>query len=583
MKTMYVRWIAILLVSFSVGGTARATSPTLPTGLAVPDSFAEIPGATGEWWSAVQAQLHQELGDSPNLSTTPDWSAVGEATNNSFSYKLASAGDVNGDGYSDLVVAAAGYNGAIGKVYVYHGSAEGLSTTAAWSAVGEAINNFFGYSVASAGDLNGDGYADLAIGAVQYNNSTGKVYVYHGSASGLSLTADWTAVGEATNTYLGISVASAGDVNGDGYADLVVGGIGYNTITGKVYVYQGSAGGLSLNADWIAVGEATLNYFGWSVASAGDVNGDGYDDLAVGAYEAGGIKGKAYVYYGSAGGLSLTTNWSAIGEAGGDRFGWSVASAGDVDGDGYADLVVGAPSHSGSPGKVYVHHGSAGGLSLTTNWSEVGETNADQFGYSVASAGDVDGDGYADLGVGAPNHNSNTGKAYVYHGSAGGLSLTVNWSAVGEATNNIFGLSVALAGDVNGDGFSDLAVGAPYNNNVTGKAYVYHGSALPSGCMISCLQVAAIGMRVDPSFVHASVTVRDENGAGVPRALVTAHWDLPGGGELKLTKKTNASGVASFRVSGGVGTYTITVTDIVLVGYTFDPANSAILSKSITK
>jgi hypothetical protein len=90
-------------------------------------------------------------------------------------------------------------------------------------------------------------------------------------------------------------------------------------------------------------------------------------------------------------------------------------------------------------------------------------------------------------------------------------------------------------------------------------------------------------MRVDPSFVHASVTIKDENGAAVPRALVTAHWDLPGGGEQELTKKTNASGVASFRVSGGTGTYTITVTDIVLAGYTFDPDNSTILSKSITK
>jgi hypothetical protein len=142
---------------------------------------------------------------------------------------------------------------------------------------------------------------------------------------------------------------------------------------------------------------------------------------------------------------------------------------------------------------------------------------------------------------------------------------------------------VASAGDVNGDGYADLAMGAYGYNNFTGKACLYHGSAVPAGCISSCLRVAAIGMRVDPRFLYASVMIRDENGAAVPRAMVFAHRDLPGGGSLEQTKTTRASGVANFRVTGGACTYTITITNGTLEGYTFDPDNGAVLSKSITK
>jgi hypothetical protein len=163
------------------------------------------------------------------------------------------------------------------------------------------------------------------------------------------------------------------------------------------------------------------------------------------------------------------------------------------------------------------------------------------------------------------------------------LSATAGWTAVGEAESNNFGGSVASAGDVNGDGYADLAVGANGYNDSMGKAYVYHGSAAPAGCTTTCLRVAAIQMRADPNVVKATVTVRDENGAAVPRAMVFAHWDLPGGGALEQTKTTGASGLVTFKVAGGAGTYTITITDIAKAGYTFDPVNSAILSKSITK
>jgi hypothetical protein len=313
------------------------------------------------------------------------------------------------------------------------------------------------------------------------------------------------------------------------------------------------------------------------------VNGDGYADLAVGAlFFADNDVGKAYVYHGSANGLNLSANWSAVGEAISNYFGDPVAPAGDVNGDSYADLAVSANGYNNGTGKAYVYYGSAGGLNASAGWSAVGEAESNYLG-SVGSAGDVNGDGYTDLAVGAAGFNANTGKVYAYQGSSDGLSETANWTAVGESADDFFGSSVASAGDVNGDGYADLVVGAWGFNNNTGKAYVYHGSAIPAGCVSNCLQVAAIRMWADASFIYASVKIKDEKDKTVPRATVSAHWDLPGGGVLDQKKSTSASGLVTFKVAGGAGPYTITVTNIIKAGYTFDPENSAILSKSIMK
>src|SRR6185436_13962537 len=136
--------------------------------------------------------------------------------------------------------------------------------------VGEAASSFFGYSVATAGDVNGDGYSDVVIGAYGNATSTGKAYLYLGGVSGLSAAASWTAVGEGVSNFFGYSVATAGDVNGDGRSDVVVGAYGNATSTGKAYLYLGGASGLASTASWTAAGEAASNFFGSSVATAGD-------------------------------------------------------------------------------------------------------------------------------------------------------------------------------------------------------------------------------------------------------------------------------------------------------------------------
>ncbi|RZD31675.1 MAG: hypothetical protein CXT74_04860, partial [Methanobacteriota archaeon] len=269
------------------------------------------------------------------------------------------------------------------------------------------------------------------------------------------LTGTWSAVGEATTDRFGFSVASAGDVNGDGYADVVVSAYDNNGgggDAGEAYVYHGSASGLSATPDWSDQGEATNDYFGWSVASAGDVNGDGYADVIVGArYNDGAATdaGEVYVYHGSSSGLSATPDWSDQGEAAGDHFSYHLASAGDVNGDGYADVIVGAIKNDGAgtdAGEAYVYHGSSSGLSATPDWSDQGEAASDWFGISVAGAGDVNGDGYADVIVGAYRNDgaaTDAGEAYVYHGSSSGLSATPDWSDQGEAASDQFGRSVA--------------------------------------------------------------------------------------------------------------------------------------------
>jgi len=181
---------------------------------------------------------------------------------------VATAGDVNGDGYDDLVVGALASEGGKGKVYVYYGSVDGLSESVGWTATGEYGTDEFGISVATAGYVNGDGYADLVVGAPHYwNPDKGKVYVYYGSASGMGSNnrpPDWTAVGEDTGELFGYSVATAGNVNGDDYDDLIVGDPGYNSYQGKVYVYRGTASGLEDSPVWDQHGQLTGDQYGWS-------------------------------------------------------------------------------------------------------------------------------------------------------------------------------------------------------------------------------------------------------------------------------------------------------------------------------
>jgi hypothetical protein len=349
---------------------------------------------------------------------------------------------VNGDGYGDVICGAYCYdNGQVdeGQAYVYLGSASGLSTTPAWKAESGQASAWFGCSVSSAGDVNGDGYGDVIVGAHGYDNGQadeGQAYVYMGSAGGLGATAAWTAESDQAGANFGISATSAGDVNGDGYGDVIVGAHNYDIWTGdegRVYVYLGSASGLNTTPAWTAESGQASAYFGRSVGSAGDINGDGYGDVIVGAYEYDNgqtDEGRAYVYVGSISGLGTTPAWTAESDQDGAYFGRSVGSAGDVNGDGYGDVICGAYEYDNgqsNEGQAYVYLGTASGLSATPAWTAESNQADAWFGYSVGSAGDVNGDGYGDVICGALNYDNGQayeGQAYVYYGNEfGGLSV----------------------------------------------------------------------------------------------------------------------------------------------------------------
>jgi hypothetical protein len=305
----------------------------------------------------------------------------------------------------------------------------------------------FGLSVASAGDVNGDGYADFVAGATDVQSFAGRAYVYLGSATGPASTPATTLTGLDAGGLFGASVASAGDVNGDGYADLVVGASGAQSSTGRAYVYLGSAAGLASTPSTSLTGPDGANgHFGQAVANAGDVNGDGYTDLIVDAPDAQTATGRAYLYLGSAAGLTSTPATVLTGPDGANgQFGRSLSGAGDVNGDGYADLVVGAQWIQSNTGRAYVYLGGMLGLASAPTPSLAGPDGANGwFGASVASAGDVNGDGYADIIVGASSAQSNLGRAYVYLGSAAGTSTSRGASLLGSDPNAGFGGSVAL-------------------------------------------------------------------------------------------------------------------------------------------
>ncbi|MBL0180997.1 MAG: FG-GAP repeat protein [Chitinophagaceae bacterium] len=400
-----------------------------------------------------------------------------------------------------------GANTNEGRAFVYYGSAAGLSASPN-STPDDANQSFasFGVSVASAGDVNGDGYSDVIIGAYFYddggNIDEGRAFVYYGSAAGLSASPNSTPDdANQPGAFFGVSVASAGDINGDGYSDVIIGANQYNdganTAEGRAFVYNGSAAGLSASPNSILDdADQAGAFFGISVASAGDINGDGYSDVIVGAYGyddgANTAEGRAFVYHGSAAGLSASPN-STPDDADqfNAQFGISVASAGDVNGDGYSDVIIGAFTYDDGAntdeGRAFVYHGSVAGLSDSPNSTpdDADQFNA-QFGISVASAGDVNGDGYSDVIIGAwaydDGANTDEGRAFVYNGSSGGLSATPSGAPDdADQAGALFGVSVASAGDVNGDGYSDVIIGAwEYDegaNTIEGRAFVYHGSA----------------------------------------------------------------------------------------------------------
>jgi hypothetical protein len=421
--------------------------------------------------------------------------------------------DINGDGHDDQVIGAA--FGAVPTVYIFYGSSTGISASPGTTLTGEAGSQF-GYAAASAGDLNGDGFGDIVVGANTSTSNSGAAYVYYGSVDGIddvgSASADvsLSITGTPINSYFGYSVNSAGDLNGDGIDELVVGAMNVEVngqADGSTYVYYGSKEGIS-NDPSVTLTPRNSNgsaNFGASVNTAGDLNGDGYGDLVIGAPRQDGMidgfytknTGIVYIYHGSSSGINSIAEMELVGVKN-INLGTSVYPGGDLNGDGYEDLVVGAPANDSHDNTstypqpmVYIYNGSPTGpgsvpdQKIISYGTEFNNTDVGTDGTSFAghlSTGDINGDGYNDIVISAFREDIgatvNRGSVYIHFGSSSGVSTTedknlINPNDVGDH----FGSGVSLEKDVNGDGFNDLIIGAWFANGLRGTSYVFYGKS----------------------------------------------------------------------------------------------------------
>jgi hypothetical protein len=346
---------------------------------------------------------------------------------------IDSAGDVNGDGFGDVVVGQCDVDmtpGAYGAAYVYLGGPAGISampTVLLQPVPGVA----FGDAAGSAGDANGDGYADLVVGS-----SYGNAYLYLGGPSGIGTTP--TTLSAPSSTAFG-----AADVNGDGWGDLVMGGYQANGLVGMVNVYLGTPAGLSTTPLPLPGPPAGLEAgYGESIG-VGDVNADGYADVLVGAFLFDGQSGEGLLFMGGPGGLASPP--IVLGNPHGTnagRFTSGLACVHDVNGDGFDDFVVGEYLDAGSVGAAWLYLGGTAGLSMPIPLVDPNGGLA-YFGNSVAG-GDVDGDGYADVVVASEGVAHFSGAAYWYHGGPGGLSTPVALANPHPSDMGTFGWSVGL-------------------------------------------------------------------------------------------------------------------------------------------
>ena len=456
------------------------------------------------------------------------WDVSGQSFHEQLGQSLETAGDVNGDGFSDVIIGSPqdGTNGnGAGKVQVV----SGLDGSVLLSGLGPAPSAFLGASVSTAGDVNGDGHADLIVGAPgDYRALTppGAAYVvsgFNGQLLHLFVNPDGQRFGSA--------VSGAGDVNADGFADLIVGAPRRANLAGAALVYSG-LDGAELHQ---LLGESPLDYMGSAVSSAGEIDRDGHADLIVG-----GRAGYAQVFSGASGLLIYASRRGFPHEG----YGMSVDEIEDLDYDGSSELIVGAPGGA-QTGRAYVLSGRRGDLKYLLEGEEPGE----QFGADVSGAGDLNGDGFEDFLVGRPLavvQGSTVGGVRAFSGY-NGLPL-YNW--FGE-TFEWFGRSVAGAGDLNGDGLDDLVVAAPLFDSLShedaGRVTAYAGNdlfleAFPPHPALG--DVLTLAVRQNAPFRPVLLAIVELNGTPTLLPLVFDHFDFDWAFEVSETLPPGLAGVS---------------------------------------
>lgn len=455
-------------------------------------------------WFCLTGLAAEVAGDAPRREVPEVWIRTGSQAGASFG-ALAGGGDLNGDGFTDLVLGEGGFRSEaglrVGRLQVFLGSPRGFGSEPDQIILGDGDDVGLGSWVAMVGDVNRDGFADVGVTSVSVEhgpNRRGRVEVWLGSARGLVR----DPVGAEGVQRRGVGawlVAAAGDVNGDGYADVAFelsDPEGGPPSAGLLQVYHGSAAGLSPLPAWERRGTQPNEHYGSRTQCAGDVNGDGYDDLIVGTMDHDGREvdeGLVELFLGGPTGLQASPAWvqayvptTAAGPSRAQHqlFGGSVAGAGDVNRDGFADLLAaGAYIDHGEDdeGRALLWFGGREGPSREFGWSAEPRQGRASFGHQVAGVGDVDGDGFPDVVVTAPHLDHgvlNEGVAALYAGGPRGLSAYPVWTAEGDQPLAAFGSSLVALGDVNRDGLADFAVGTDRwveQGRAVGQVRVFYG------------------------------------------------------------------------------------------------------------
>lgn len=381
-----------------------------------------------------------------------------------FGSAVAGPGDVNQDGHPDILVGGRSGAGGLGMARVLSGKDGVVLHTFFGDSAGDA----FGDAVSGAGDVDHDGFADVVVGAYgddDFGAQCGSARVLSGKTGA----AIFTFYGGAADDLLGIDVSGDGDVDNDGFPDITVGASGEGG-AGAVRVFSGATGALLYAFPGVAANDG----FGYKVDGAHDLNGDGFADVAASAPwndDIGTSHGHVRVFSGANGGVLYTLH----SQAGLLVFGDDMAATGDIDADGFDDLIVGLPYYD----RAFVYSGIDGSLRFALSGNPPQFPYAtDKFGVAVNDAGDVDGDGHDDLIVGALDDDDNgaeSGTAFVFSGATGAVLGTI----AGDLPGDHFGLGVAPLGDVDLDGAPDFVIGAREaddpNGVQTGSARVIYG------------------------------------------------------------------------------------------------------------
>jgi len=382
--------------------------------------------------------------------------------------------DFNGDGFDDFIIGApvsdAGGTSS-GKIYIYYGG-PGIDAVADMEIIGSA-GSFFGAAIANAGDINGDSYDDLIVGAPYYSviaSRAGAAYLFYGGPSA-DTAVDLTFYGASSLDYFGTALAGGFDFNGDGLDDLAIGvykaDFGLLEDAGLVNIHYGSITPDTVT-DIILTANIDGERFGLAMAP-GNYNGDGYDDLAVGAYSYDDWTinlGRAYIFHGGLPPDSIF-DYAVGGKTQGEFFGFSLATT-NPNGDSFDDLLVGAYGYKvgqAEVGRVYLFEGSSVMDTVPEMDYIPGSLDAGRLGFNVASGADIDGDGREDFWAGAPGNDRGT----IFDGSNYTADTTLNGQSGGED----FGHITAISPNLFGIQKPGIVVGAMAYGSYRGRAYIY--------------------------------------------------------------------------------------------------------------